>query len=242
MRTSEEETLLDSEGNLYDTIAAAFMQVMASQPDPNTTTTGTNTPVMGVEYHPLSAFELTHALNTALHHDGISRRPSLPSSTVSAAQRYRGSQDFSTSEALSALVSNDLSLAALEPIQEEPLIEEKPIQSSTHYIEALATNMLLEQTKRKANTLPAGQEKKKKMRSDEPASPAAIIDELEDMIKEEEQVSMDDLVDTSQLYNRSPSPDYEQDEHYSRDLSRWQRIPIGAFRLMRSKNKLWLER
>jgi len=57
-------------------------------------------------------------------------------------------------------------------------------------------------------------------------------------------VSMDDLVDTSQLYtrssSRSPSPEIE--DTYSRDLSRWQRIPIGAFRLMRSKNKLWLER
>ncbi|KAG2231540.1 hypothetical protein INT48_005043 [Thamnidium elegans] len=86
-----------------------------------------------------------------------------------------------------------------------------------------------------------------------PASPAAIIDELEDLKEKDAAaaaaaaataVSMDDLVDTSQLYtslSRSPSPEV-QDDPYSRDLSRWQRIPIGAFRLMRSKNKLWLER
>lgn len=57
-------------------------------------------------------------------------------------------------------------------------------------------------------------------------------------------VSMDELVDTSQLYTRSSS-DVDEDEvdtRFSRDLSRWQRVPIGAFRLMRSKNKLWLER
>ncbi|KAI9471357.1 hypothetical protein BDB00DRAFT_862491 [Zychaea mexicana] len=60
---------------------------------------------------------------------------------------------------------------------------------------------------------------------------------------------MDELVDTSQLYtqssSRSPSPEEDADEldtRLSRDLSRWQRVPIGAFRLMRSKNKLWLER
>lgn len=55
---------------------------------------------------------------------------------------------------------------------------------------------------------------------------------------------MDELVDTSQLYTRSSS-DVDEDEgdtRFSRDLSRWQRVPIGAFRLMRSKNKLWLER
>lgn len=55
---------------------------------------------------------------------------------------------------------------------------------------------------------------------------------------------MDELVDTSQLYTRSsssPEPE-EPDTQVSRDLSRWQRVPIGAFRLMRSKNKLWLER
>ncbi|KAI7872147.1 hypothetical protein BDF14DRAFT_1877954 [Spinellus fusiger] len=59
-------------------------------------------------------------------------------------------------------------------------------------------------------------------------------------------VSMDELVDTSQLYtrssSRSPSPDLEADTQFSRDLSRWQRVPIGAFRLMSAKNRLWLER
>ncbi|ORZ03393.1 hypothetical protein BCR43DRAFT_483281 [Syncephalastrum racemosum] len=60
-------------------------------------------------------------------------------------------------------------------------------------------------------------------------------------------VSMDELVDTSQLYtrssSRSPSPDPDElDTRLSRDLSRWQRVPIGAFRLMRSKNKHWFER
>ncbi|KAI8373033.1 uncharacterized protein BYT42DRAFT_616221 [Radiomyces spectabilis] len=60
-------------------------------------------------------------------------------------------------------------------------------------------------------------------------------------------VSMDELVDTSQLYtrssSRSPSPDPDElESRFSRDLSRWQRVPIGAFRLLRSKNRLWLDR
>lgn len=58
--------------------------------------------------------------------------------------------------------------------------------------------------------------------------------------EEAQEVSMDDLVDISQLHSDDESND--QDHPYSKDLSRWERIPIGAFRLMRSKNKLWLER
>ncbi|KAI8367316.1 hypothetical protein BD560DRAFT_399876 [Blakeslea trispora] len=285
----DDEPLLDSEGTLYDNIAAAFMQAMTSQQAPNTT--GTNTPIIGAEYHPLSAFELTNALNSVIHHqyDGISRRPSLPSNTVSAAHRHRGSHDLSTSEALSALVLDNLSLAALEPIQEQKEKEEEKNQQETiiedhslnkqdnvicnidsrispsQYLEALTTSIMLEQHrqqqqqqqegKRKMDMLTAVHEQtdndKKKLRTEDtypssaPASPAAIIDELEDMINKEqneEQVTMDDLVDTSRLDNHSPSLDHEQDELLSRDLSRWQRIPIGAFRLMRSKNRLWLER
>ncbi|OBZ89472.1 hypothetical protein A0J61_02469 [Choanephora cucurbitarum] len=277
--TDDDETLLDSEGNLYDSITAAFMQAMASQQVSNTT--GANTPIMGAEYHALSAFELTSALNSVIHHhqyDGISRRPSLPSNTVSAAHRHRGSHDLSTSEALSTLVLDNLSLAALEPIQEQEKEEmeemeekDKPAEdkqdnicnidrlSPNQYLEALTTSIMLEQQqkqqegKRKMDMLTTEQDNdKKKLRIEEsypssaPASPAAIIDELEDMIhkeqKEEEQlVTMDDLVDTSRLDDHH-SPSLEQDELFSRDLSRWQRIPIGAFRLMRSKNRLWLER
>lgn len=410
--------LLDSEGNLYDSIAAAFMQALVPMAgDSNTThagdtTTGANTPAMTDDYQ-LSAFELTHALSalsaetSRQHNDILLRRPSLPSSAVSAARRMRGSQDFSTSEALralSALVSDDLPLA-LQPIDEvvediseeaqpskEPLtpttmneetttaattssdilpaqlalslstdlkLQEqildilqggpsviteaaaaaanrdkdkqgeaaaaehqekvpstpntptnnpnhasttaKPIYSSRQilpkpsgsgsYFPAMSTSTsALEQQiqdawmqnlahgnnhKRKAAQDLENEKKRRPSRSNSlgssahqhqhlqplettsfstPASPAAIIDELEDMniqVDNEEDasqegtaVSMDDLVDTSQLYtrssSRSPSPEIE--DAYSRDLSRWQRIPIGAFRLMRSKNKLWLER
>ncbi|KAK4516622.1 cTPxI [Mucor velutinosus] len=406
--------LLDSEGNLYDSIAAAFMQALIPMGgDSNThggdTTTGANTPVMTDDYQ-LSAFELTNALSalsaetSRQHNDILLRRPSLPSSAVSAARRMRGSQDFSTSEALralSALVSDDLPLA-LQPIDEvEDISEEthpskgpptpktvteettspdmlpaqlalslstdlklqeqildilqggsktiteaaagnrekdkegdaadnnqekvpitsntptnnpnnasttaKPIYTSRQilpkpsgsgsYFPAMSTSTSsLEQqiqeawiqsltygnnnssNKRKATHGLENDKKRRPSRSNSlgssahqqhlqplettsfstPASPAAIIDELEDMNiqidddggeqddanEEGTAVSMDDLVDTSQLYtrssSRSPSPEIE--DAYSRDLSRWQRIPIGAFRLMRSKNKLWLER
>ncbi|KAI8378167.1 hypothetical protein EDC96DRAFT_435563 [Choanephora cucurbitarum] len=259
--TDDDETLLDSEGNLYDSITAAFMQAMASQQVSNTT--GTNTPTMGAEYHALSAFELTSALNSVIHHhqyDGISRRPSLPSNTVSAAHRHRGSHDLSTSEALSALVLDNLSLAALEPIQEQEKEEmeemeekDKPAEdkqdnicnidrlSPNQYLEALTTSIMLEQQQKQ-------QEGKRKMDmfTTEQDNDKKKLHELEDMIhkeqKEEEQlVTMDDLVDTSRLDDHH-SPSLEQDELFSRDLSRWQRIPIGAFRLMRSKNRLWLER
>ncbi|KAI8992447.1 hypothetical protein BDB01DRAFT_778467 [Pilobolus umbonatus] len=72
--------------------------------------------------------------------------------------------------------------------------------------------------------------------SDNKGKKRQLSEEEEEIIP----VSMDELVDTSQLYtSRSPSP---EDDPYLKDLSRWQRIPIGAFRLMRSKNKLWLER
>lgn len=404
--------LLDSEGKLYDSIAAAFMQALVpmggdSSTHGGETTTGANTPVMTDDYQ-LSAFELTNALSalsaetSRQHNDILLRRPSLPSSAVSAARRMRGSQDFSTSEALralSALVSDDLPLA-LQPIDEvediseetqppkEPLtptatvneetagsdmlpaqlalslstdlkLQEqildilqggssaitqvaaanqdsdkqgeaaddnqekvpstpntptnnpnnasataKPIYSSRQilpkpsgsdsYFPAMSTSTSsLEQqiqeawiqslthgnnNKRKATQGLENEKKRRPSRSNSlgssahqqhlqplettsfstPASPAAIIDELEDMNiqiddddgeqdnanEEGAAVSMDDLVDTSQLYtrssSRSPSPEIE--DAYSRDLSRWQRIPIGAFRLMRSKNKLWLER
>ncbi|GAN09264.1 hypothetical protein MAM1_0254d08789 [Mucor ambiguus] len=411
--------LLDSEGNLYDSIAAAFMQALVPMGgDHHNThggdaTAGANTPAMTDDYQ-LSAFELTNALSalsaetSRQHNDILLRRPSLPSSAVSAARRMRGSQDFSTSEALralSALVSDDLPLA-LQPIDEvEDISEEtqpakeppspttvneettssdmlpaqlalslstdlklqeqildilqgghsaiteaatvgdkdktgeaeattaddnqenvpstpntptnnpnnasttaKPIYSSRQilpkpsgsgsYFPAMSTSTSsLEQqiqeawiqslthgsnnnnnNKRKATQGLENEKKRRPSRSNSlgssahqqhlqpletssfstPASPAAIIDELEDMNiqidddggepedadEEGTAVSMDDLVDTSQLYtrssSRSPSPEIE--DAYSRDLSRWQRIPIGAFRLMRSKNKLWLER
>ncbi|KAF7722077.1 hypothetical protein EC973_003726 [Apophysomyces ossiformis] len=93
----------------------------------------------------------------------------------------------------------------------------------------------------KANTLP------RHSTSDfspcvEAATPSPSVSE-----KEPTPVSMDDLVDTSQLdtrsSSRSPSPEPDDvDARFSRDLSRWQRIPIGAFRLLRAKNRLWLER
>jgi hypothetical protein len=390
--------LLDSEGNLYDSIAAAFMQALApieqQQQDDTTTVTAAGTPSFTNEEYHLSAFELAHALS-ALSTTGqqqqqeFLRRPSLPSSAVSAAQRNRGSIDFTTSEAfraLSALVSDDLSLVhALDPIHENeaenniadtidnnntplhspsilaatapldvtttstppppPPPPISPTTTDTTAIEnsstilpnqlalSLSTDLKIQEqildilkgttndklpiinnttpasltpTNKKASSssittianlsrqiLPKpsgsgigsssssyfpptleqqiqdainltieGNKKRgslnttdtyvKKRRLSAPASPAAIIDELEENLKNEE-VSMDDLVDTSQLYTRSLSPNEEDedkedgeeedgDNPYSRDLSRWQRIPIGAFRLMRSRNKLWLER
>ena len=385
--------LLDSEGNLYDSIAAAFMHSLAPE-QKGDITTGANTPILNGEYQ-LSPFELAHALNALSEETSrqqeFTRRPSLPSSAVSAAHKHRGSQDFSTSEALralSSLVSDGLELS-LEPIDESdekamessssappspaPLSISTDIISSTppsantsptshilptqlalslstdvklqeqildilkgststtttnnnnnttvettttqttkksspslisrqilpkpsgsgvghsssasSFFPASLTTASLEQqiqdairqsienNKRKgfmADSLDTSQGSIKKRRLSigtvvdgtlqpmeytssfsTPASPAAIIDELEDMSihmddQEEEEgtaVNMDDLVDTSQLYtrslSRSPSP---EDDTYSRDLSRWQRIPIGAFRLMRSRNKLWLER
>lgn len=359
--------LLDSEGNIYDSIAAAFMQSFAPMSAENggDATNGGNTPALGEEYQ-LSPFELAQALNalsaetSRQHNQDFLRRPSLPSNAVSAAQRNRGSQDFNTSEALralSALVTDDLSLVSLQPIHEDIEMESNdtppmhsPIDKSpspsndvlpNHLALSLSTDLKLQEqildilkgsdklpnntthittTLPKKSSLPTntalnpsrqilpkpsgsgigssfptlaleqqiqdainesiennkkrsilnedgGNGKKRRIsRSNSlsatignnlqpmettsfstPASPAAIIDELEDMMDEQDTiaVSMDDLVDTSQLYtrslSRSPSPEIE-DDPYSRDLSRWQRIPIGAFRLMRSKNKLWLER
>ncbi|CAO3634289.1 unnamed protein product [Mucor hiemalis] len=434
--------LLDSEGNLYDNIAAAFMQALVpvsdiQQSHNGDATTEANTPGIHGEYQ-LSPFELAHALS-ALSEDRqnpgeLLRRPSLPSSAVSAAQRNRGSQDFNTSEALralSALVSDDLNLS-LEPIHESEDISDSqemdtketpassppsppphsltistdlasrppsaattptagtgiipnqlalslstdvklqeqlldilkgstataetsntklpntttlfnisnnaedsknipatsttnstttakpttsntnspnisifssnssrqilpkpsgsgvgssssassffPISLTTAALEQQiqdAINESIENNKRRelAGFLSENNNSVKKRRLSlslgnnlhhmettsfsTPASPAAITDEFEDVNIEidgdtEEgnedgmAVSMDDLVDTSQLYtrsmSRSPSPEADDDSPYSRDLSRWQRIPIGAFRLMRSKNKLWLER
>lgn len=353
--------LLDSEGNIYDSIAAAFMQSFApiSTDHGGDATNGCNTPALGEEYQ-LSPFELAQALNalsaetSRQHSQDFLRRPSLPSNAVSAAQRHRGSQDFNTSEALralSVLVTDDLSLAPLQPIHEDIEMESNDIPQSpaetpsppndvlpnqlalslstdlklqeqildilkgsdklpnptTHITTTLpkkaslptalnpsrqilpkpsgsgigssfptlaleqqiqdAINESIENKKRDLFNEETGNGKKRRIsRSNSlsatigntlqpmestsfstPASPAAIIDELEDMMDEEDSVavSMDDLVDTSQLYtrslSRSPSPEVE-DDPYSRDLSRWQRIPIGAFRLMRSRNKLWLER
>ncbi|KAI8340344.1 hypothetical protein BC941DRAFT_420173 [Chlamydoabsidia padenii] len=56
-------------------------------------------------------------------------------------------------------------------------------------------------------------------------------------------VSMDELLDTSQLDARpEDGASLPSDDRFARDLSRWERVPIGAFRLMRSKNRLWLNR
>jgi hypothetical protein len=56
-------------------------------------------------------------------------------------------------------------------------------------------------------------------------------------------VSMDELLDTSQLDARPEDGTSDAaDDRFVRDLSRWERVPIGAFRLMRSKNRLWLNR
>ncbi|KAL0096105.1 hypothetical protein J3Q64DRAFT_1007722 [Phycomyces blakesleeanus] len=81
---------------------------------------------------------------------------------------------------------------------------------------------------------------------DTPASPNSNSNSNSAIDSEPIPVLMDELVDTSQLYtrssSRSPSPDPEINSQFSRDLSRWQRVPIGAFRLMRAKNKFWLDR
>lgn len=292
--------LLDSEGNMYD--AAVFMNALESE----------DTPIAE-----LSALELANALTVLTAEqqqqqqrgENSLRRPSLPSSALSAARRMRGSQDLNTSETLRALSSIDMSLS-LQPIieeEKEEKVEEEAVmkskeeridlsvlsslmnllKSSNQPVEKEPENSKLQQTnvpkssleqqiqdalsvanmnKRKAGGLLDDTNKRRKSRSNSlgtlqqhlqpletssfstPASPAAIIDELEDIMtadrgqdEEATAVSMDDLVDTSQLYSRSLSPELE-DDPYSKDLSRWQRIPIGAFRLMRSKNKLWLER
>ncbi|KAI7897213.1 uncharacterized protein EV154DRAFT_409897 [Mucor mucedo] len=250
--------LLDSEGNIYDSIAAAFMQSFApiSTDTGGDTTNGINTPALGEEYQ-LSPFELAQALNalsaetSRQHNQDFLRRPSLPSNAVSAAQRHRGSQDFNTSEALralSVLVTDDLSLAPLQPIHEdlemESLNDTPPMQSpidnssppSTNDQIQDAINESIENNKKRGllNEEDSGGHSKKRR-----------ISRSNSLNQDSVAVSMDDLVDTSQLYtrslSRSPSPEVE-DDPYSRDLSRWQRIPIGAFRLMRSRNKLWLER
>ncbi|KAF1797605.1 hypothetical protein FB192DRAFT_1335001 [Mucor lusitanicus] len=249
----------EEDGNLYDSIAAAFMQALVPMAgDSNTThagdtTTGANTPAMTDDYQ-LSAFELTHALSalsaetSRQHNDILLRRPSLPSSAVSAARRMRGSQDFSTSEALralSALVSDDLPLA-LQPIDEvvEDISEEAQPGS---YFPAMSTSTsALEQQIQDAwmQNLAHGNNHKRKAAQDLENEKKRRPSRSNSLGSKGTAVSMDDLVDTSQLYtrssSRSPSPEIE--DAYSRDLSRWQRIPIGAFRLMRSKNKLWLER
>lgn len=444
--------LLDSEGNLYDSIAAAFMQALVPTSDIQQSHNGdasteANTPNIHAQYQ-LSPFELAHALSALSGDRQISgeflRRPSLPSSAVSAAQRNRGSQDINTSEALralSALVSDDLNLS-LEPIHESEDISDSqemdtketpasspsspsaphsltistdlasqppsavttpttgtgiipnqlalslstdlklqeqlldilkgstaataetpstkspnttalfnisdnskkvpatstsntnttittkpatnttttttsntnspnisifssnssrqilpkpsgsgvgssssassffPISLTTAALEQQiqdAINESIENNKRRELTgfISENNNSIKKRRLSltignnlhhmettsfsTPASPTAMVDEFEDVNieidgnteegkgdEEGTAVSMDDLVDTSQLYtrstSRSPSPEADDDSPYSRDLSRWQRIPIGAFRLMRSKNKLWLER
>ncbi|ORX49183.1 hypothetical protein DM01DRAFT_1385311 [Hesseltinella vesiculosa] len=63
------------------------------------------------------------------------------------------------------------------------------------------------------------------------------LDDHEDVL-----VGMDDLLDTSQLATRDDETGLEVDDRFSRDLSRWERVPIGAFRMMRAKNRLWLNR
>ncbi|SAM08195.1 hypothetical protein [Absidia glauca] len=56
---------------------------------------------------------------------------------------------------------------------------------------------------------------------------------------EEGTVSMEELLDLSKLDARSS---FSDEQHVSSDLSRWDRVPIGAFRLMRQKNRRWLNR
>lgn len=58
-------------------------------------------------------------------------------------------------------------------------------------------------------------------------------------------VSMDELLDISKLDNKTDDGSLSQeaaDDRFTRDLNRWERVPIGAFRLMRAKNRLWLNR
>ncbi|KAI9249573.1 hypothetical protein EDC94DRAFT_527638 [Helicostylum pulchrum] len=247
------------EGNLYDSIAAAFMQSLGPMSDMQggDATHSANTPGIGEEYQ-LSPFELAHALSALSaetnrqHQQDYLRRPSLPSNAVSAAQRNRGSQDFNTSDALralSGLVSDELSMVPLESIDEEETEQELKDPSGSGLGSSFPTMALEQQIqdalqdnidqKRKNSLNEENQHKKRRLSRSNSLDAAAAA-----AAAAATTVSMDDLVDTSQLYtslSRSPSPEVE-DDPYSRDLSRWQRIPIGAFRLMRSKNKLWLER
>ncbi|PHZ10621.1 uncharacterized protein RHIMIDRAFT_259331 [Rhizopus microsporus ATCC 52813] len=243
---SEQETSQTMENeNIYDNIVSAFMHALAPNDPGGAESTGANTPIAS-EGEQLSAFELANALSLISSLEStkqmdILRRPSLPSSTVSAAQRHRGSQDI-TSEALrtlSTIISDDLSLSFDTTHASSSSTSSS---SSSHidttslhiqeqlfdFIKQSITPVTIDNKKRHSKSDETNDQHKKRRLSQAGGA------------EEAQEVSMDDLVDVSQLHSDDESND--QDHPYSKDLSRWERIPIGAFRLMRSKNKLWLER
>ncbi|KAI8977431.1 hypothetical protein BDF20DRAFT_567282 [Mycotypha africana] len=156
----------------------------------------------------------------------------------------------------SSTIVNVLSSQQTQSISETPLNKRKAAFDSNHSTADDSVGMKRSKITRSNSfdlTTPAYSTKITSFST--PASPtmtAAAIATHDQAVKQNSDddtaVSMDEFLDTSKLYaasdsSRSPSPlPPIEDDPYSRDLSRWQRIPIGAFRLMRFKNKLWLDR
>jgi hypothetical protein len=147
--------LLDSDGNLYNNFASAFLQAT----DP-IATDGTNTPSM--DENPLSIFDLANALNilsaaetTNNDTELLLRRPSLPSSAVSAA--HGPSQEF-TSEALGAVLS---ALEDTESEYEDKHILTAPSSPTDFNIQQQIIDMLKSATEQqKEPILPQSPQKK----------------------------------------------------------------------------------
>ncbi|KAG1450944.1 hypothetical protein G6F46_011486 [Rhizopus delemar] len=250
----EDEFLLFDQGgaspaidndNTYDNIVSAFMHALAPNDPGGADSNGANTPIAGKEEQ-LSASELVNALSLLSSLESsqqvdLIRRPSLPSSTVSAAQRHRGSQDLSSEalRTLSNIISDDFSLSF------DSTHASSSSSSNSLHIDTSSSlhiqDQLSELLKQTAETVDNKKRLPKIEESNEnDNSKKRKLSQSNSIEMPIEEVSMDDLVDTSQLH--SDEEDNDQEHPYLKDLSRWQRIPISAFRLMRSKNKLWLER
>ncbi|KAI9311580.1 hypothetical protein BX666DRAFT_943218 [Dichotomocladium elegans] len=253
----------DDQKRLFDSIATAFMEILAPLVDSSTTAEG-----VGSGDHTDMASLLGIAPPVDQLHNHITRRLSLPSSAVTDAVTHDHPEKLAL-ETLSAMpvLQPDLSLPL---IKEESMVANDsapalpliPDTTSLQY-DAKLQEHLLELVQKRSNAAPVRHIMPKPSESTETSdkkrslsdpcmtgkkprlsSPPSSPTEIESPVIP---VSMDELVDTSQLYtrstSRSPSPEPDElDTQLSRDLSRWQRVPIGAFRLMRSKNKLWLER
>ncbi|CDH51138.1 predicted protein [Lichtheimia corymbifera JMRC:FSU:9682] len=233
------------DGNLFDSIASAFMEIL--------------TP-LAENQDMASLLGLVTGDQQQQPQQDMGRRLSLPSSAV---------QDHPpeelTSETLGAMAAleSELPLSTAKE-DEQPFLDHQPEETVSLPTTPIQYDLKLQEQlfelvgnqsaptsprevlsnpadspdineKKRSFTEPPSRSKKRRISITSSATPPP---------DENEAVSMDELVDTSQLYTRSsssPEPE-EPDTQVSRDLSRWQRVPIGAFRLMRSKNKLWLER
>ncbi|CDS12631.1 hypothetical protein LRAMOSA04817 [Lichtheimia ramosa] len=232
------------DGNLFDSIASAFMEIL--------------TPL--AENQDMASLLGLVTTDQQQPQQDMGRRLSLPSSAV---------QDHPpeelTSETLGAMAAleSELPLSTAKE-DEHPFIDHQPEETVSLPTTPIQYDLKLQEQlfelvgnqsapsspreilsnpadspdineKKRSFTEPHSKNKKRRISISSSATPPP---------DENEAVPMDELVDTSQLYTRSsssPEPE-EPDTQVSRDLSRWQRVPIGAFRLMRSKNKLWLER